>query len=155
MSLTDGGRGFGTTTGNLKRLVVAVDENAAVLPDVSVEKAEVQSALSDADEAIRRQDFHLAQRRQATIDVRTALVRGLDAGIRLQNAVRFKLGTKSEKLLEFQLKPKRKRQSPAVTRATEAEKENEVLKEENEVLKERLAKSEESSNDVIKGDKAT
>ena len=148
MSLRDEGRAFGTTTGNLKRLVVAVDENAAALPDVSVEKAAVQSALADSEEAIRRQDFHLAQRRQATKDVKAALARGLDAGIRLQNAVRFKLGTKDEKLAEFQLKPQRKRPSPAVKRAKDAEKGKALLEE-------RLAKFEESSTDENKGDKAT
>ena len=66
MSLRDEGRAFGTTTSNLKRLLVAIDQNAAALPDVSVEKAAVQAALVDSEEAVRRQDFHLAQRIQAT-----------------------------------------------------------------------------------------
>lgn len=148
MSLLDQGRGFGTTTGNLKRLVVAVDENAASLPDVSVEKTAVVTALTDAEEAIRRQDHHLAQRKQATKDVKSALARGVDAGIRLQNAVRFKLGTKDEKLAEFLLKPQGKRTSPLVRRANEATQKIEALKE-------RLAKIAETSNDEIKGDKAT
>jgi hypothetical protein len=55
--------------------------------------------------------------------------------------------TKDEKLLEFQLKPLRKRPSPAVKRANDAEKEKEILQEQ-------LAKIEASSKDVNKGDKA-
>lgn len=127
MSLTDGGRGFGMKTSNLKRLLVAVDENADSLPDVSVEKEIVQSALSDANDAVRRQDFHLVQRRQATKDVKAALARGLEAGNRIQNAVRFKLGNRDEKLLEFQLKPLRKRRSRRVTRANDAQPGSQVL----------------------------
>src|SRR5947207_1572650 len=92
-------------------------QRAAAASAGMTENAAVQPALPDSGEAIRRQDFHLAQRRQATKDVKDALARGLDAGIRLQNAVRFKLGTKDEKLAEFQVKPLRKRPSPAVKRA--------------------------------------
>jgi hypothetical protein len=121
MSLTEGGRTFGTTTGNLKQLVVAVDENAATLPDVSAEREAVVSALADADEAARRKTFHGVQRTQATLDVNAALERGLEAGVRLQNAVRFKLGKKDEKLAEFQVKPQHKRK-PAAKRISTAER---------------------------------
>jgi hypothetical protein len=143
MALTDGARTLNATTGNLKRLVVAVDENAATLPDVSVEKAAVVSALSDAEDAARRQTFHGAQRTQATLDMNAALARGVEAGVRLQNAVRFKLGKKDEKLAEFQLKPQRPRKSPAkrvtaTERAKNLEEELAAAKGELAALKERF-----------------
>jgi hypothetical protein len=155
MSLRDQGRGFGTKRTNLGRLLVAVKANAAVLPDVTAETAEVETALGEADDAIRRKDFHVAQGRQATKDVEAALGRGLEAGIRLQNAVRFKLGFKDEMLAEFQLKPRGKRPSPAVKKARESQQANVALQQENEALKEQLVKLADGSKDESKGDKET
>jgi len=154
MSLTDGARNFNATTGNLKQLLVAVDQNAASLPDVSVEKAAVVSALADADEAVRRQTFHTAERAQATVDVNAALARGMEAGVRLQSAVVFKLGKKNEKLTEFRLKPLRKRKPPAVKRFTALERaeaqaaELAALKAELAALKERFKVSPEPEGDT-------
>jgi hypothetical protein len=129
MGLRDEGRGFGTASSNLKRLALAVTENVDALPDISAEKAELDAAIADSDEAIRRRDVHLAQTRQASKDVKATLARGLEAALRLQNAVRFKLGRQDEKLREFLLKPLGKRTSPTLTRAQAAEKEAAALKE--------------------------
>jgi hypothetical protein len=140
MSLREGGRTFGVTTGNLKRLLVAADDYADQLPDVEAERTEIQLALSDADDAIRRQTHFLALRTQATKDVKAALARGREAGSRLQRIVTGRLGLKDERLTQFLVKPQRKRASGALKRAKQTTAE----------LKERIAEL----TDGIEGDKA-
>lgn len=140
MSLREGGRTFGVTTSNLRRVLVATDDYAGLLPDIEAEKAEVQQALSDADDAIRRQTHFQAQRTQATKDVKAALARGREAGSRLQRIVTGRLGLKDERLAQFLVKPQRKRASGALNRAKQA----------NAELQEQIAEL----KDEIKGDKA-
>jgi ELWxxDGT repeat protein len=56
-----------------------VAESADVLPDVTAEKSELDSALRLFDDARRRQKIHDAEKRKATQDMRTALGRSKDA----------------------------------------------------------------------------
>ena len=115
MSLRASGRTYGALASNLKRLVAAIKQYLPSLPDVSAEIAEVEAAVAEVEDAMWRQDRYLALRTQATKDVKAALTRGKQAGVRLQNAVRFKFGTKDERLTEFLIKPQRKRRTKKET----------------------------------------
>jgi len=103
------GRSYGDTTGVWQRLLVAVDENADKLPDVRIEKAELEGALADAQSAKSRQDLYVSNKQRATQDLAAAMSRGKDAATQLRGAARFKLNPHDEKLVHFQITPVRKR----------------------------------------------
>src|SRR3954447_14924194 len=72
-------RNYGAFTAGLRRLLVALAENVAMLPDISVERAVVEQALSAAEEAKARQDAHKGDKQVATQDLKVALARARDA----------------------------------------------------------------------------
>jgi len=133
-------RNYGAFTTSLRRLVVAVKENAATLPDVTAEVAVLEEALNAAEDAKTRQDAHKGDKQAATQDMKAALVRAQDAAIQLQNAAKFKLGARNEKLTSFQVKPLRKH-GPRKTAQLKAQEEAlqkqeaELQKQENTLLK--------------------
>jgi N-acetyl-beta-hexosaminidase len=129
-------RNFGAFTASVRRLVVAVRENAATLPDVSAELAVLEQALGSAEEAKTRQDAHIGNKQVATQDMQAALTRAKDAVIQLQNAAKFKLGPRNEKLSAFQVKPLRKH-SPRKSAKLKAQ-EGELTKQENDLLKKEI-----------------
>jgi hypothetical protein len=139
------GKEYGTKTGKLRRLLVTVAENAAALPDVSVERAVLESALSAAEDAKARQDASVGEKQLATQQLGTALARAQDAAIQLQNAAKFKLGPRNEKLAAFQVTPLRKR---GPRKSAQLQKQAEELqKKENDLLKKQvdLLRKEESA----------
>jgi hypothetical protein len=138
--MSNSGNGFGAVTGGLRRLLVVVEENIADLPDVSVEKGVLEQALSTAEQAKNRQDAHSGDKQLATQEMKAALRRAQDAGIQLQNAAKFKLGPRNEKLSAFQVTPLRKRgprKSAQLQKQAEElqQKENKLLKKQVELLK--------------------
>jgi N-acetyl-beta-hexosaminidase len=102
------GTTFGAVTGSLRRLLVTAADNAGALPDISLERSALEKELTAVEEAKNRQDAHKGEKQLATQDMKAALVRAKDAGVQLQNAAKFKLGAKSEKLVSFQVAPQRK-----------------------------------------------
>jgi chromosome segregation ATPase len=104
---------YGAKTGGLRRLLVAVEENAAALPDVAMERINLELALSSAEDAKNRQDSAVGNKQRATQELKEALARAEDAARQLQNAAKFKLGPRNEKLVVFQVTPLRKRGSRA------------------------------------------
>ena len=140
-------KNYGAFTTSLRRLVVAVKDNAAVLPDVTTEVATLEGALAAAEDAKTRQDSHKADKQVATQDMKTALAQAQNAAFQLQSAAKFKLGARNEKLVGFQIVPLRKRgpRKPAQLKAQEEalktqeaglqKQENDLLKKEVELLK--------------------
>jgi hypothetical protein len=131
---------FGATTGRLRRLLVAAAENAAVLPDISTERTVLEQALAVAEDAKKRQDGHTGEKQLATQELKVALARAKDAGIQLQNAAKFKLGPRNEKLVTFQVSPLRPRPSRKGEQLKKKEKElqakeSDLLKREVDILK--------------------
>jgi hypothetical protein len=95
----------------MRRILVTITENAAVLPDVSAERAILERELAAVEEAKNRQDACTGGKQRATQDMREAFGRAREAFLQLQNAAKFKLGPHNEKLVSFQVKPLRKRGS--------------------------------------------
>lgn len=106
-------RAFGAETGKARRLLVTLAENAATLPDVSVERVSLERELASAEEAKSRQDAFVGEKQRATQQMRDAVGRLKDAFIQLQSAAKFKLGPRNEKLASYMVKPLRKRGSTA------------------------------------------
>jgi hypothetical protein len=130
------GRSFGAVTGGLRRLLAALMENAATLPDVVVERLGLELALTAAEEAKNRQDAAVGNKQLATQELQGALATAKDAAIRLQSAAKFKLGPRSEKLVVFQVKPLRKRGSRTAARLRKQEEE--LRKQEAGLLKKEM-----------------
>lgn len=129
---------FGAATGNLRRLLVAMTENAATLPDVTAERNILEQELGNAEEAKARQDAATGDKQLATQQLRDALARAKDAGLQLQNAAKFKLGARNEKLSAFQVAPLRKRGSKTKTQKLTKAQKAALLKQENEALKQEI-----------------
>lgn len=133
-------RNFAAFVTGLRRLVVAVKENAALLPDVTAELATLEAALNAADDAKSRQDNLRGDRQAATQDMRTALGQAQNAAFQLQSAAKFKLGPRNEKLSSFQLVPLRKR----------GPRKSAKLKAQEEALKTQEAELQQQENDLLK-----
>lgn len=131
---------FEAFTARSRRLLVALAENAAELPDVKDQIAVLQESLGVAEEAKTRQDAHIGNKQVATQDLKAALARGKDAFVQLQNAVKSKLGLRNEKLAAFQVKPLRKH----------APRQSAKLKKQEEVLKQQEADLQKQENDFLK-----
>jgi len=97
---------------DLGRLLSAAEENAALLPDVTVVKQELMTVLGIAQDAQRRQDLHVSERQRATADLKEALDRGRDAAIQLRSAARLALGARNPKLTQFRVVPLGRRKPP-------------------------------------------
>ena len=98
--------------GDFRRLLDALGANATQLPDVEAERAGLEKALADGEDAQTRQVFHTAGKQRATQDLTDALARGRDLATQLRGAARFKLGLRDENLVQFRITPLRKRGAP-------------------------------------------
>jgi uncharacterized protein (DUF3084 family) len=135
---------FGAETGRLRRLLVSLAENAGLLPDITVERHVLEQSLITAEEAKSRQDALKGDRQLATQELKTALLRARDAATQLQNAVRFKLGPRNEKLATFLVVPLRKHGPRAAARLKKQEQElrkqdADLVKKEVELLRRKQA----------------
>jgi hypothetical protein len=117
-------KSYGAVTGRIRRLLVALDENAGLLPDIAVERAALERELTAAEDAKSRQDAFGSDKQLATQELNAALLRAKDAVLRLQNAAKFKLGPRSEKLVVFQVTPLRRHPSRS---AAQLRKQEELL----------------------------
>jgi len=133
-------RNFAAFITGLRRLAVAVKENAAVLPDVTAELATLETALTAAEDAKSRQDALRGDRQAATQGMRTALEQAQNAAFQLQSAAKFKLGSRNEKLSSFQVVPLRKRGA----------RQSAKLKAQEEALKTQEAELQKQDNDLLK-----
>jgi hypothetical protein len=123
-------RVYGAFTGKARRILVTLTENAATMPDISVERANLERELTAVEEAKSRQDAFRGEKQRATQDMREALGRAREAVLQLQSAAKFKLGPHNQKLASYLVKPlgkrgsrlaaKLKRQEEALTKHQES-----------------------------------
>jgi len=134
---------YGFFVTSMRRLVVTTKENAALLPDVASEVEVLETALTAAEDAKSRQDSHMGSKQLATQEMKKALETAQNAALQIQNAAKFKLGPRNEKLVAFQVKPLRKHgpRKPAQLKAQEEalrQQEVELQQQENELLKKKV-----------------
>jgi hypothetical protein len=94
-----------------ERLLTAVTNNEANLPDLGLQKVSLEDILQEAKTVSTRQD---ASRSQLAIDSkrrREIVFEGRAAASRLRAALKGVLGGHNEKLVEFGLRPIRRRRS--------------------------------------------
>ncbi len=92
-----------------ERLLAAVEEHAASLPDIEAERTALVQALQEAREMKAEQESFTASRQQATQDLQMTLDRGREMAMRLRGAVKFKIGPRNERLVQFGIAPLRRR----------------------------------------------
>ena len=94
---------------NWEGLLTAVLENAQFLPNVEPHRAAMEKHLAATKAVKARQDAHTAGRQEATQELRSMLAEGRDLAIRLRNAIKAEIGSKTERLVHFGMIPTRKR----------------------------------------------
>lgn len=102
-------------------LLVAVRDNAEVLPNIEPQRAALEAALAEVSAIKARQNAHVASRQEATQELKAALVKGRELAIALRGAVKANLGPKSERLVQFRVAPLRRRPRRAKTDEQPAE----------------------------------
>jgi len=94
-------------------VLAATVENAALLPDVQTETAALQQALSKVKDLKDRQESHRAAGQVTTQELKQTLKEGRDLASKLRDAAKFKIGRRSERLVQFSITPLRQRTKKA------------------------------------------
>jgi hypothetical protein len=100
---------FPKTTNDWEGVLAAVEENAALLPDVQAEKTALQAALEKVRSLKDQQTSFRASKQQTTQDLKQALAEGRQLAEKLRDAAKFKIGRRSERLVQFSVSPLRTR----------------------------------------------
>jgi hypothetical protein len=95
--------------GDLEGLAAAVDENMALLPDVQAERTELAQGLARLKTLKERQKSFTAARQATTQELRKAMADSRQVAEKIRDAVKFKIGRRNEKLVQFNIAPLRKR----------------------------------------------
>jgi len=105
---------FFRVVGDLEGLAGAVDENMAILPDVKTERTALSESLTKIKSLKERQISLTAARQETTQELLKALAEGRQVAERLRDAVKFKIGRRNERLVQFNIAPLRRRPRKAV-----------------------------------------
>jgi hypothetical protein len=101
------GQTFGDLIEKWDQLANAVEVNA--LPLLQTEREQLQAAVVKARELSKRQDAERAVAQQTTKELQAVMLNGRELSLRLRNGVTAVLGPKNEKLVEYGLRPQRRR----------------------------------------------
>lgn len=110
------GMTFAQETRIWEGLLAAYMDNAELLVAAEPQKLALEAILSEAKVLKDRQESHTAAKQELTQQLDGLMDRGREAARRLRGAVKANLGTKNERLVQFKMKPIRKRgpRKPAV-----------------------------------------
>jgi hypothetical protein len=90
-------------------LLTAIRGNAEKLPDIERHSSALELVLGQTKAMKAQRDSHAASRQAATQELKKLVTQGRELAIRLRGAVKANIGPKSEQLVEFNMKPIRKR----------------------------------------------
>lgn len=102
-------------------LLTAARNQVEKLPDVGRHISALELVLGQTKAMKAQQDSFTAARQEATQELKKLVAEGRDLAIRLRGAVKAEIGPRSERLVQFNMKPIRKR-----SRKTKAEEPPEV-----------------------------
>lgn len=106
MSNTDS---YPKTTGDWEGVLAAAKENEAALPDMQEERTALEQTLAKVKGLKDLQASHAAAKQVATQELKQTLVEGRILAEKLRDAAKFKIGRRSERLVQFKVAPLRKR----------------------------------------------
>ena len=105
-----------------EKLLKSIEANQTDLPFLADSRSQLVRVVEGLKAAIVRQDMFRSQSQQTTRDMEGFLDQGRDLATRLRNGVRTQYGVRGEKLLEFDMKPRRlKLKSAARTKSKKKE----------------------------------
>lgn len=105
---------FSGETRDWEELLAGYMDNAELLVFAEPQKVALEGILSEVKAVKDLQLSHNAARQQTTQQLKELMERGREAARRLRGAVKANLGTKNERLVQFNLKPIRSRSVPRV-----------------------------------------
>jgi len=100
---------YGVTLNGWERLLGSMEANAGDFPQFDTYRAQLKAMLDGARDASAQQAALAAEKQQATQRLQSVLADGRKLANFLRNGVRQRYGNRSEKLVEFGLKPLRSR----------------------------------------------
>jgi hypothetical protein len=100
---------YADITRDWTRLLDAAARCPEISAEIDRERQVMQQALADVQVLKARQDELTALRQEATQQLGEILKRGKDAAIQLRAVVKAKLGPRTERLVQFDVAPLRKR----------------------------------------------
>ena len=103
---------YGVTINGWERLVVPMEANAQDFPHLEAQRQELEAILTEVREVSAQQTALTAAKQERTKRLQTLLVEGRKLATFLRNGIRQRYGDRSEKLVEFDLKPFRGRVRP-------------------------------------------
>jgi ATP-dependent Zn protease len=92
-----------------ERLMAAHTDNAEILAAAEAQRRALEEFLPKARELKARQESHDATKKQITQEIKALVKDGREAARRLRNAVKANMGTKNERLTQFNIAPIRER----------------------------------------------
>jgi hypothetical protein len=102
-----------------EKLLKNVTDTAAELPNIDVYKTPLDQMLAEAKDGLALAAARIGVKQQETQDRQTLMKEGKEAASKLRSAIKAHFGPKSERLLQYGIKPIRKRTKKATTPATE------------------------------------
>jgi paraquat-inducible protein B len=100
---------YGVTLNGWERLLGSLEANAGDFPQLETYRAQLKTMLDAAREAATQQAALAAEKQETTQRLQSALAEGRKLANFLRNGVRQRYGNRSEKLVEFGLRPFRSR----------------------------------------------
>jgi hypothetical protein len=97
------------TVDDWEGLLTSARNNADKLPDISRHTTPLELVLGQTKEMKALQKSHTAARQEASQQLKKLLAQGRELAIRLRAVVRGEIGPTSERLVQFKVKPIRKR----------------------------------------------
>jgi hypothetical protein len=98
-----------------KQIMMAFDDNPSDLQHLQARKDRLQALITLAEDISQRQAAFTASRQDASRQLEAALNEGRPLATFLRSGVKDRYGNRSEKLVEFGMRPFRSRHRPAVT----------------------------------------
>jgi uncharacterized membrane protein YccC len=111
---------YGVTLNGWDRLLDPLEANAQDFPHLEAQRQELVAIRAEAREVSAEQAAMAAAKQERTKRLQTLLVEGRKLATFLRNGIRQRYGNRSEKLVEFDLKPFRGRPRPAAEPAKPA-----------------------------------
>ncbi len=96
-----------------EKLLKNVTDTAAELPNIDVYKTPLDQMLAEAKDGLALAAARVGVKQQETQDRQTLMKEGKEAASKLRLAIKAHFGPKSERLLQYGIKPIRKRKKVA------------------------------------------
>ena len=94
---------------DLERLLQAFDDNSVTMAPAAPQRDALETTLEELKDMKSRQDSFAAQRQEATQQVEALMLRAREEARRLRGMAKGLLGTRNERLVQFQVAPIRSR----------------------------------------------